>query len=54
MHSDLSYDLDYVISNDFDRSDTSKLHKNSKAIKAIKIIQLGLQDLKKKDDELTK
>jgi len=42
MHSDLSYDLDYVITNDFDQKDSSKLHKNSKAIKAIKIMQLGL------------
>jgi len=42
LHSDLSYDLDYVITNDFDQKDSSKLYKNSKAIKVIKIMQLGL------------
>ena len=38
MHSDISYDLDYIITNDLDKSDSSKLNKNSKSLKAIKLL----------------
>ena len=38
MNSDIPHDLEYIIGNDFDKSDTSKQDKNSKAMKAIKIL----------------